>query len=73
MLLGEDPAAAMLLGEDPAAAMLLGEDPAAVERVQAAMHAIVGVHKSDEMMAVELQPPYSELNEARCLFACITV
>ena len=33
--------------------------------MQAAMHAIVDVHKSDEMMALELQPPFSELNEAR--------
>ena len=33
--------------------------------VQAAMHDIAGVHKSDELMAVELQPPFSELNEAR--------
>ena len=33
--------------------------------MQAAMHAIADVHKSDELMVFELQPPFSELNEAR--------
>lgn len=29
------------------------------------MHDIAGVHKTDELMAIELQPPFSELNEVR--------
>ena len=33
--------------------------------MQAAMDAIVAVHKSDELMTFEFQPPFSELNEAR--------